>query len=321
MGLERSALARPDGLRGPTRAGEGTGQVSSTTPSSNDNGRDAAEAAFPVGGAVRYRPDGPLYRVSGYKNEGPGRGHTVTVQDEGGRSRHLRTSKLQAVEVIVWTDSAFALRYPGPVCRACGEPILVGELTNREKYVAVGARYKHAACQDHSGSPVQSKASTDAAIRLLRTTPHEFHPPRESWHGSCRTSELFRVPGLGAFKLLADLFFHFIAHGYIEPWKAESHEQNATVMRIVANAAASYAEAGYFTIVDGIFSPRLVLRTVTRRAGQSWERGRLRCAARTAGHLRDEERGTRKGPTRRQGRDQAALACVRRSRRARAPRN
>src|SRR6478752_4893200 len=53
----------------------------------------------------------------------------------------------------------------------------------------------------------------------------------------------------------SDWFFRFIRSGYVEPWRPESHEQNATVMRIVAGAAAGYADAGYFTVVDGIISP------------------------------------------------------------------
>lgn len=55
--------------------------------------------------------------------------------------------------------------------------------------------------------------------------------------------------------LESDRFFHFIQAGYIEPWEPESHEQNTAVMRIVAQAAASYADAGYFTIIDGIIIP------------------------------------------------------------------
>jgi hypothetical protein len=51
------------------------------------------------------------------------------------------------------------------------------------------------------------------------------------------------------------LFFDFIVGGYVEPWRPESQQQNAAVMRIVAAAAAGYAQAGYFTIVDGIFIP------------------------------------------------------------------
>lgn len=58
-----------------------------------------------------------------------------------------------------------------------------------------------------------------------------------------------------AVHLEADAFFRFINAGYVEPWKPESREQNEVVMRIVAGAAAGYAEAGYFTIVDGIVIP------------------------------------------------------------------
>ncbi len=52
------------------------------------------------------------------------------------------------------------------------------------------------------------------------------------------------------------MFFDFIGPGFVEPWKRESLEQNLVVMRIVAAAAAGYADAGYFTIIDGIVSPR-----------------------------------------------------------------
>lgn len=55
--------------------------------------------------------------------------------------------------------------------------------------------------------------------------------------------------------LESDALFGFIRSGYVEPWKPESHEQNQTVMRIVARAAAGYATAGYFTIIDGIVIP------------------------------------------------------------------
>jgi predicted kinase len=63
-----------------------------------------------------------------------------------------------------------------------------------------------------------------------------------------------------AVHLESDRFFHFIQAGYIEPWRPESREQNTTVMHIVAQAAAGYADAGYFTIIDGIVSPRWFLQ-------------------------------------------------------------
>jgi predicted kinase len=73
-----------------------------------------------------------------------------------------------------------------------------------------------------------------------------------------------------AVHLEADAFFRFIRSGQIEPWRPESHDQNVTVMRIVAEAAAAYAAAGYFTVVDGIVIPRRFLaplRDVLEAAG------------------------------------------------------
>ena len=58
-----------------------------------------------------------------------------------------------------------------------------------------------------------------------------------------------------AVHLEADAFFRFIRSGSVEPWRPESRAQNEIVMRIVAHAAADYAAAGYFTIVDGIVIP------------------------------------------------------------------
>lgn len=63
--------------------------------------------------------------------------------------------------------------------------------------------------------------------------------------------------------LESDQFFHFIRAGYIAPWRPESHEQNTTVMHIVSEAAAAYARAGYFTIIDGIISPQWFLKPLS----------------------------------------------------------
>ncbi|MET0801684.1 MAG: AAA family ATPase [Actinomycetota bacterium] len=65
-----------------------------------------------------------------------------------------------------------------------------------------------------------------------------------------------------AVHLESDFLFHAIAEGYIEPWLPEAHEQNGVVMQVVADAAASYAVAGYPTIVDGIFAPGWFLEPV-----------------------------------------------------------
>jgi predicted kinase len=65
-----------------------------------------------------------------------------------------------------------------------------------------------------------------------------------------------------AVHLESDRFFHFIRSDYVEPWRPESSEQNRVVMRIVAEAAARYAAAGYFTVIDGIVIPGWFLEPV-----------------------------------------------------------
>ena len=94
-----------------------------------------------------------------------------------------------------------------------------------------------------------------------------------------------------AVHLESDLFFEFIRSGFVEPWKPESHEQNTVVMRIVADAAAAYAAAGYFTIVEGMLIPGWFLEPVrdsVREAGHPVATAVLRaplevCAARRPG--------------------------------------
>ena len=59
-----------------------------------------------------------------------------------------------------------------------------------------------------------------------------------------------------AVHLETDVFWDFITSGCIEPWKPESNEQNTLVFEIVGDVARRYAQAGNFTIIDGIISPR-----------------------------------------------------------------
>jgi len=65
-----------------------------------------------------------------------------------------------------------------------------------------------------------------------------------------------------AVHLESDRFFSFIRSGHIEPWTPESNEQNRIVMGVVAEAAARYAAAGYFTVIDGIVIPGWFLEPV-----------------------------------------------------------
>jgi tRNA uridine 5-carbamoylmethylation protein Kti12 len=129
--------------------------------------------------------------------------------------------------------------------------------------------------------------------------------PRVPAPGETRVLILTGPPGAGkttAARVLAnrweravhvesDRFFDFIRSGYVEPWKPESREQNEVVMRTIAGTAASYASAGYFTIVDGIVLPRFFfepLRDALHEAGQPVAYAVLRapldvCLSRAAG--------------------------------------
>jgi predicted kinase len=88
--------------------------------------------------------------------------------------------------------------------------------------------------------------------------------------GKSTTATILAERAAAGVHLESDVFFRFIRGGGIEPWKPESHEQNSAVMRIVGEAAAGYAAAGYFTVIDGIVLPRWFLaplRDVLREAG------------------------------------------------------
>jgi predicted kinase len=88
--------------------------------------------------------------------------------------------------------------------------------------------------------------------------------------GKTTTASILAGRSPAAVHLETDTFFHFIRSGYIEPWKPESHAQNQVAMGIAGEAAAAYAAAGYFTVVEGIVLPRWFLapfRDTLRRAG------------------------------------------------------
>ncbi len=89
--------------------------------------------------------------------------------------------------------------------------------------------------------------------------------------GKSTTAEILAARFSRAVHLESDAFFRFIRSGHVEPWKPGSHEQNQLVMGLVAQAAAGYAEAGYFTVVDGIVIPKWFLaplRDTFREAGR-----------------------------------------------------
>jgi energy-coupling factor transporter ATP-binding protein EcfA2 len=74
--------------------------------------------------------------------------------------------------------------------------------------------------------------------------------------GKTTVARLLTVAHERAVHLESDVFFHFITSGFIAPWTDESNSQNTVVMDAVAAAGATYARAGYFTVIDGIFGPR-----------------------------------------------------------------
>lgn len=74
--------------------------------------------------------------------------------------------------------------------------------------------------------------------------------------GKTTVARLLAARHRRAVHIESDVFWQFIASGYIEAWKPESHEQNTLVMQIVAEVAARYARVGYFTVIDGIVGPR-----------------------------------------------------------------
>jgi predicted kinase len=58
-----------------------------------------------------------------------------------------------------------------------------------------------------------------------------------------------------AVHLHTDDVYAWIATGYVEPWRPESHQQNVTIAHAVAGAADRFAADGYTVVVDGVLSP------------------------------------------------------------------
>lgn len=52
-----------------------------------------------------------------------------------------------------------------------------------------------------------------------------------------------------------DWFFAKVRKGFVEPWRAEAHDQNRVVLGAAAEAVASFAAGGYFTVAEGILYP------------------------------------------------------------------
>lgn len=66
---------------------------------------------------------------------------------------------------------------------------------------------------------------------------------------------LAQMAGSAKVHLHSDDFWHFIKNGAIAPYLPESDTQNRVVMDALSRATSSYAEGGYFVILDGIIGP------------------------------------------------------------------
>lgn len=72
--------------------------------------------------------------------------------------------------------------------------------------------------------------------------------------------------------LHTDDFWRYITAGAVAPYLAESETQNKVVMRVIAQAAFTYAEGGYVVVVDGVVGPWMLGHFV-RALGESSTRG------------------------------------------------
>ncbi len=69
--------------------------------------------------------------------------------------------------------------------------------------------------------------------------------------------------------LETDWFWSVVRAGKVEPWLAEAHEQNGTVVDAAAAAMSRYAAGGYAVVAEGILGPWFlpVLAAPLRAAG------------------------------------------------------
>ena len=58
-----------------------------------------------------------------------------------------------------------------------------------------------------------------------------------------------------AVHLYTDDFWHYIVAGGIAPYLPAADSQNHTVVKVIAGAAATYAQGGFTVVVDGIVGP------------------------------------------------------------------
>ncbi|MDK1474136.1 AAA family ATPase [Streptomyces sp. 549] len=112
--------------------------------------------------------------------------------------------------------------------------------------------------------------------------------------------------------LHADDFWANIVHGAVSPYRPEADAQNATVVRVLAGAAAGYAADGYQVLVDGVIGPWFLppIRQAAEAAGLDLHYAVLRPDEQTAldrGTARPDHPLTDPGPIRHMHRQFADL--------------
>ncbi len=70
--------------------------------------------------------------------------------------------------------------------------------------------------------------------------------------------------------LESDMFYRFISAGFVAPHLPESRAQNTAVMDIVVDTVASYADAGYLVVWDGVVGPWFLDRVTMRLAARGY---------------------------------------------------
>lgn len=86
--------------------------------------------------------------------------------------------------------------------------------------------------------------------------------------GKTTVAAALAASGSLAVHLESDWFYRWIKAGFVGPHLPEAQAQNIAVMDVVVDAAAGYADAGYFVVWDGVVGPWFLDRVSRRLAAR-----------------------------------------------------
>lgn len=86
--------------------------------------------------------------------------------------------------------------------------------------------------------------------------------------GKTTIAAALAASGSLAVHLESDWFYRWIKAGFVGPHLPEAQAQNTAVMDVAVDAAAGYAEAGYFVVWDGVVGPWFLDRVSRRLAAR-----------------------------------------------------